>query len=87
MSGLRVCANYILNIPIPQAYIKKGRTPIQVFPVPNAYTTFKQTAAVAVSHGYDTCFSGKACDGYQHFLDVLSQNVVYALGTGSTFLM
>ncbi len=24
-----------------QAYIKKGRTAIQVIPVPNAYTTFK----------------------------------------------
>ncbi len=27
-----------------QAYIKKGRTPIQVFPVPNAYTTSKVVA-------------------------------------------
>ncbi len=25
-------------VPITQAYIKKGRIPIQVFPVPNAYT-------------------------------------------------
>ncbi len=30
-----------------QAYIKKGHTPIQVFPVPNAYTTFKQTAPLS----------------------------------------
>ncbi len=28
----------INQISTPQAYIKKGRTPIQVFPVPNAYT-------------------------------------------------
>ena len=28
------------QVPVPQAYIKKGRTPIQVLPVPNVYTIF-----------------------------------------------
>ncbi len=53
------------------AYTSKGCTPIEVLPVPNAYTTSEQTTGVFTFILGDIFY-------------VLLKNVVYALGTGRT---
>ncbi len=52
------------------AYTSKGCTPVEVLPVPNAYTTCEPQLVFFVILG--------------DIFYVLFQNVVYALGSGST---
>ncbi len=44
-----MCHNLYIFTTCTQAYIKKGPTPIQVLPVPNAYTTFCDKTSENVS--------------------------------------
>ncbi len=59
------------------AYTSKGCTPIEVLPVPNAYTTSEQTTGVNHKVSNNMVILGD-------IFYVLLQNVVYALGTGRT---
>ncbi len=68
----------------PQAYIKKGHIPIQVFPVPNVYTTCMVNSFVLVKFAQAYAFIKYFLVHLPVFLDVLSQNMVYELETGST---
>ncbi len=64
------------SLPVPLAYTSKGCTPIEVLPVPNAYTTSEQTTGVFAFKMHMVILGD--------IFYVLLQNVVYALGTGRT---